>query len=169
MQPSLFPEAEAEAQGGGNEWRRSGAAREERSAGFIICYRPPDDPTRPRYLLLDYGRHWDFAKGHVHAGEDDLTAAYRELREETGIAAARLVPGFRQEIVYFFRHPKRGLIRKTVVFFLAEVDRPDVVLSHEHEGFAFLPFEEALQRVTYATAKQVLRAADAYPADSLTR
>ena len=35
----------------------------------------------------------------------------------------------------------------------------DVALSHEHVGFEFLPFEQALKRVTYPTAKAVLRAA----------
>jgi len=48
-----------------------------------------------------------------------------------------------------------------VVFFLAEtgVSDADVVLSHEHVAFAFLPYEEAVKRVTFAGARQVLRAA----------
>ena len=58
-------------------------ARSERSAGFIV-YRLDDDGSR-KYLLLDYGRHWDFPKGHLEKGEDDLAAAMRELTEETGI------------------------------------------------------------------------------------
>src|SRR4051812_47977640 len=118
-------------------------ARSERSAGFIAYHKapcaagpaaPPADPAEGQlfppaphsgdaieYLLLDYGRHWDFAKGHVHPGEDDLAAARRELAEETGITDARAVPGFEHEIVYFFRDRRKGLIRKTVVFFLAEL------------------------------------------------
>lgn len=138
----------------------------ERSAGFIL-YRvePGDGPAagRVRYLLLDYGRHWDFPKGHVEKGEDDLGAATRETDEETGITDLRVVPGFRHEIAYFFRHKAKGLIRKTVVFYLAEARAgQQVKLSHEHKGYAFEPFEPALRRVTYASAKQVLRAADAY-------
>src|SRR5436309_15613837 len=119
--------------------------RSERSAGFIACRWPRTRPGPPdgqlfpavpadtiEYLLLNYGRHWDFAKGHVHPDEDDLAAARRELAEETGLTDARVVPGFQHEIVYFFRDRRKGLIRKTVVFFLAELSTRDVVLSHEH-------------------------------------
>ncbi|MDB5293753.1 MAG: putative hydrolase [Phycisphaerales bacterium] len=136
-------------------------AREERSAGFIIFFRPGADGPRsePEFLLLDYGRHWDFAKGHVEAGEDDLAAARRELLEETGIANARVIPGFHQEITYYFRHKRRGLVRKTVIFFLAQTPTRDVKLSKEHTAYDFLPYEAAIKKVTYPTAKQVLRAA----------
>jgi 8-oxo-dGTP pyrophosphatase MutT (NUDIX family) len=140
-------------------------ARNERSAGFI-CFRrrtdrSPDAADGVEYLLLDYGRHWEYAKGHVEKGEGDLDAALRELREETGIADARVIDGFRNEVIYFFRDRRKGLIRKTVVFFLAETRTADadVVLSHEHAGFVFLPLEAALKRVTFAGARQVLRAA----------
>lgn len=153
-------------------------ARNERSAGFIAYHRarpgagaaatkedrpfPAGPADGIEYLLLDYGRHWDFAKGHVHPGEDDLAAARRELAEETGLADSYVAPGFQHEIVYFFRDRRKGLIRKTVVFFLAEVPGRDVVLSHEHVGFAFLPFEQAVKRVTYPSAREVLRAAHAH-------
>jgi 8-oxo-dGTP pyrophosphatase MutT (NUDIX family) len=158
-------------------------ARSERSAGFIAYHRapgaagpaaapadpapgqlfPPGPPSGVtiEYLLLDYGRHWDFPKGHVHPGEDDLAAARRELAEETGLTDARVIPGFQHEIVYFFRDRRKGLIRKTVVFFLAQLSARDVVLSHEHVGFDFLPFSQAVKRVTYASAREVLRAAHA--------
>src|SRR5215213_804492 len=124
-------------------------AREERSAGVVLFRADPNSPGGRVFLLLDYGRYWDFPKGHVEAGEDDLAAAVRELAEETGITDARVVPGFRHEIVYFFRDRKKGLIRKTVVFFLAEVAGRAVVISHEHVGSEFLRFERAVKQVTY--------------------
>jgi 8-oxo-dGTP pyrophosphatase MutT (NUDIX family) len=132
----------------------------ERSAGFVIFHQPKSG--KRTYLLLDYGRHWDYPKGHLDNGETDLAAATRELREETGIEQVNLVPDFAHEIGYFFRDKRKGLVRKEVMFFLASVEEKQVRLSHEHTGFAFLPFEDALKRVTYPSAKQLLREAEAH-------
>jgi 8-oxo-dGTP pyrophosphatase MutT (NUDIX family) len=135
--------------------------RQERSAGVLV-YRIPPGADEPEFLLLDYGRHWDYPKGHVESGEDDLTAAKRELEEETGIADAVIHADFRHEMTYFFRHKKRGLVRKTVVFFLGRAKSKKIKLSDEHVGAEFLPYEKALKRVTYDNAKAALRAAKTF-------
>jgi len=135
--------------------------RHERSAGFVLFRDDPDAPGGRAYLLLDYGRHWDYPKGHVEPGEDDYAAAVRELREETGIADPERVEGFTHEVEYYFRSGTRGLIHKIVVFFLGRTRTADVTISHEHVGFAYLPYEAALQRLTYGSARAALRAAEA--------
>ena len=133
----------------------------ERSAGVLV-YRTPSRAKEPHFLLLDYGRHWDYAKGHVEKGEDDLTAALRETAEETGIRDLDILDGFRHEMTYFFRHKKKGLIKKTVVFFLGKTTTTMIELSDEHVAADFLPFDEALERVTYPSAKAALKAAKAF-------
>ena len=115
------------------------------------------DPRR--FLLLDYGHHWDYPKGHVEAGEDDATAAKRELMEETGITRIDLVDGFSREMTYVFRGRRGNLIKKTVVFFLGRTDIEAVTISHEHVGSAWLTADEALARLTYPNAKAMLKAA----------
>jgi len=141
-------------------------AREERSAGVVLFRADPDSPGGRVFLLLDYGRYWDYAKGHVEPGEDDLTAALRELREETGITDAAVLPNFRHDITYFFRDRKKGLIRKTVTFFLASTSATEVTLSYEHVGYDFLPFDQALTRLNYPNAKATLQAAQDHLARS---
>jgi 8-oxo-dGTP pyrophosphatase MutT (NUDIX family) len=135
--------------------------RQERSAG-VLLYRVDRSWAQPHFLLLDYGKYWDYAKGHVEKGEDDLAAATRELAEETGITDAQFDADFRHEMTYFFRDRKKGLIKKTVIFFLARTKATDVKISHEHVGAEFLPYQEALERVTYKNAKEALRAAKAF-------
>jgi bis(5'-nucleosidyl)-tetraphosphatase len=133
---------------------------EERSAGFVVFRQ--DAASRGRlFLLLDHGRFWSYPKGHVDQGEDDLAAARRELREETGISDVRIVPGFTHQISYEF-HKKTRVVRKTVVYFLAESSTGDVRISHEHVGFAWLNYDQALATLNYESAKQVLRAAAAH-------
>src|SRR5690606_19100752 len=126
--------------------------RLERSAGFVLFRQSSPDAAR-EYLLLDYGRHWDYPKVHVEAGEDDLTAAVRELREETGITDVQVIEGFRHPVEYFFRSRKRHLIRKEVVLFAGRTGQADITLSHEHVGAVFLPFEPALRKLTYPSAR----------------
>jgi 8-oxo-dGTP pyrophosphatase MutT (NUDIX family) len=151
--------------------------RLERSAGFIVFRDQPSSAgTGGRlYLLLDYGRHWDYPKGHIEKGEDDAAAALRELHEETGIEDVQIIPGFARKIVYFFRGGRsqasggkpakpvsKALVKKEVIFFLGRAATEQVQLSKEHCGFAYLPYEQALQRLTFANAREVLRAAEQF-------
>src|SRR5688572_8225009 len=130
--------------------KKKGGAEQERSAGIIVFRK--GDERENLFLLLDYGRYWDYPKGHLKKGEDEREAALRELEEETGIEEVELLDDFRHEIVYFFRPPGRGVVRKTVVFFLGEVEGKKVTISDEHVGYEWLKREEALARVKYPTA-----------------
>jgi 8-oxo-dGTP pyrophosphatase MutT (NUDIX family) len=135
---------------------KKGSTQQERSAGVIVFRK--GEGGEKFYLLLDYGKYWDFPKGHIEAGEEERATALRELSEETGIKNAELMDDFRHEIVYFFRPAGRGLVRKTVVFFIGEVESEEVKISHEHVGFEWVKGDEGLARVKYPTAKEVMRA-----------
>lgn len=128
----------------------------QRSAGFVIFRIDPAAPSSRLYLLLDYGQHWDYPKGHLEPGESDLAAAHRELTEETGIDQPQVIAGFAREIRYVFRSRKGKLIDKTVIFFLAQTDTAEICLSDEHVGHDWLPFDRAMARLTYASARELL-------------
>ena len=134
-------------------------ATEERSAGVILHRADAAAPLGRVFLLLDYGRYWDYPKGHVEHGEDDVAAALRELKEETGVTGATVSPDFRHALQYFFRDRHKGLIRKTVVFFLAETGQAEVTISHEHESYDWLAYAAARGRLTYPNARAALDAA----------
>ena len=83
----------------------------------------------------------------------------REIREETGLNALEL-RGHVRDIDWFFRF--RGkLIHKTCHFFLFESASGDAVPQRD-EGISavrWLEFDDALKTVSYANARDVLRAA----------
>lgn len=134
----------------------------ERSAGAVVFHIGADG--KREYLLLRYGAgHWGFPKGHVEAGESDLEAAQRETVEETGIdaSAQKILPGFEALTDYYFR---RGttIVEKEVRFFLCESATRDVRVSHEHTGYVWLPYEEALAQTSFEGPKRVIRDAHAF-------
>ena len=134
----------------------------EYSAGYII-FRVENGERL--YLVLHYpGGHFDFAKGHLEEGESNQQAAVRELTEETGIEKVSTMDGFEQPIVYSFRR-KDSLIEKKVTFFLGETEDQKIKISHEHQGFLWLPYAQALTKITFENARSVLRAAEKFIID----
>ena len=111
------------------------------------------------YLLLHYeAGHWDFVKGNVELNESEKDTVIRELQEETGIADAKFIEGFREKVEYFYRR-QGATIRKEVVFFLIETRTEKIELSYEHVGYAWLNHQRALERLTFKNAKDVLQKA----------
>lgn len=129
---------------------------QEFSAGFILFRETPGGPL---FLLLDYGKHWDYPKGHLEEGESAWQAAVRELREETGIRQVDRVTRFEENMHYVFHSPRKGRVHKTVTYFLGRTRNEDVKISDEHLGHAWLPYEDAMERLTYDNAREMLRAA----------
>lgn len=132
----------------------------EVSAGVILFHSQP----RREYLLLDYGSHWDFPKGHIEEGEDPYTTARRELQEETGIQDARFISGYFQRMRYSYRRGGERM-SKVVIYFLAETAAHEVTLSHEHSAYLWSPYEEALKRLTFKTAHDLLTKAQDFLED----
>jgi 8-oxo-dGTP pyrophosphatase MutT (NUDIX family) len=127
----------------------------EKSAGAVV-FR---ENHEPEYLLLHYkGGHWDFVKGNIEEGETEQETVLRELREETGITEGEFLEGFRETINYVYRR-KRQVYYKEVVFYLLRTWQKNVKISYEHQGYDWLPYEKALERLTFKNAKQVLQKA----------
>ena len=128
------------------------------SSGIVVFRQ---NNTAREYLLLHYQRgHWDFAKGKIEKGETKQEAALRELKEEAGISAS-IIDGFEQQLFYFFNE-KGDLIKKTVYFFVGEGESGEITVSHEHQGYAWLPYNKALERLTFKNAQDVLEKAEAF-------
>ena len=127
--------------------------REQKSAG-IVLFR--NDSDKNEFLLLNYPQgHWDFVKGKVEEGETPHETASRETKEETGISDIEFIGGFEESVEYDFRFKKEN-IHKKVIFFLAKTNEKNIKLSHEHNDFVWLEYDDALKKTTFRNAKNVL-------------
>jgi 8-oxo-dGTP pyrophosphatase MutT (NUDIX family) len=131
----------------------------EKSCGAVVYSKNGSEVS---YLLLQYeAGHWDFVKGNVEQGENEQETTVRELGEETGITDARFIDGFREKIGYYYK--RQGVtVFKEVVFFLMESKTTDVKLSFEHIGFAWLPYNGTMEKLTFKNARDVLEKAQAF-------
>ncbi len=129
------------------------------SAGIITYFIKNN---KPLYLLLHHtAGHWDFPKGTMEPGETRQQTAIRELHEETGLTAD-IDPDFMATSNYFYTHYQHGVVPKTVDYFVGQTPNQDVILSHEHTDYEWLPYDQALEKITHDRSKKILEEANAY-------
>jgi 8-oxo-dGTP pyrophosphatase MutT (NUDIX family) len=142
----------------------------EISVGAVV-FR--EENNKRFYILLHYlSGHFDFPKGHIENGETEEMTLRRETEEETGIRDLKIFSK-RVSINYFYiakgneREKRlkvgRGVwIFKQVHFYPARTNEKEVKISREHIGFIWLPYEEALTKVTFENARRILMETEAY-------
>lgn len=136
----------------------------EKSAGAIIF---KDNSGTIKYLLLHYAGlshrgskdYWDYAKGHVEKSETIIDTVRREVAEETGIIDLEFMKGFKEAMKYFFVFEGKKIF-KIVTYLLSKTQTEKITISSEHIGYAWLAYEEALARLTFKNAKDILAKAN---------
>ena len=132
--------------------------RETSAGAVLLC----NTSGKNEFLLLNYPQgHWDFVKGKMEVGETPHETVKREMGEETGISNFKLIKGFEEYVEYDFRF-KNENIHKKVIFFLAKTDEKKISLSHEHNDFVWLEYDDALKKTTFRNAKNVLSKANEF-------
>ena len=105
--------------------------KKEISAGGIIVRRK----SRLWQVLRirDAKGKWTFPKGIIEKGEDPLTTAIREIKEETGIYRLTYLTTLPVVTYLFFR---AGLIQKTVHYFLFLSKGKEKLTPQTEEGIS---------------------------------
>ena len=133
--------------------------KREKSCGGIVFTRKEG---RLLYLLIQSRQGvFGFPKGHMERGETERETALREIREETGLSV-NLLNGFRETDLYVMHRKGNQSAVKLVVYFLGEFhgQEPQPQESEVSE-IVLLPFAEALERLSFDSAKELLKLAEA--------
>lgn len=112
------------------------------------------------YFLVEHMKlgHISIPKGHMEGDETEEKTAIREIREETNLEV-KLDTVFRHDVYY---SPCEG-VKKQVIFFVAEAVTEDLKNQEsEVSDLEWLPYDQAIEAVTYATDKEVLSHAAVY-------
>jgi len=123
------------------------------SAGGVV-YRW--DMNKALFLLLGSNRRGVHClpKGLIEPDEDEVTTAMREVREETGVSRVKLI-GKIGSIKYQFGFRSKTY-DKTVHFFLFETEQADSKVGSEHDFMEWLPYDRALETLSYPNEKEML-------------
>jgi len=116
--------------------------------GSIVVLAVDEAKSEPSILFEYQYRHaakqfmWELPAGRIDKGENELTAAKRELIEETGYSAARW-----KRILKFYASP--GFVAETMSIFLARGLRAGVAQPEADEVIAvsFVPLKKAVDMV----------------------
>lgn len=115
---------------------------------------------------------WESVHGHVEKGEEPEEAALRELREETGLTAARL---YNVTVQPFYLH-KTHTVQMAVVFAAFVAEPATVTTGPEHTNAEWLSVDAALARLAWPREREALReivqllhAGDAGPVEDVLR
>ena len=131
------------------------------SAGAIIYTLKENNIL---YLLIkDFHGNFGFPKGHLENNETEVQAAIREIKEEVGLVV-NIDTKFREELNYIMPDGKE----KKSIYFLSEYENQIPVRQPEEvEEILLLPYEEALDIITFDNMKEVLIKADKYIKNAL--
>src|SRR3989344_1001102 len=94
-----------------------------RKAVFVVIYKKQDNKIQ--YLILKRKLHWkgwEFTKGGVENGETEMFTVIREVKEETGLNAVKII-NHKKKGKYNYKKiiPNRPYLGQTYSLYSAQV------------------------------------------------
>jgi dATP pyrophosphohydrolase len=115
---------------------------------------------RPAFLVLlrapglAHAGTWQAVHGMIDAGEAAYAAAWREMREETGLVPDRF---FKTDYVESFYSEHTDAVHLVPAFAAHVAGAPAVTVSEEHTDYAWCQLDEALQRFVWPSQREAAR------------
>ena len=131
--------------------------KREFSAGGVVYKK---EKGKTLWLVCKHsGYHkWVLPKGVVEDGEKSAETSLREVKEETGIKA-RLVARIPEPETYVYQSEGTTTFKRVIYFLMEYVSGKTKNHSFETEEVVWLPYKEALERLQFKGAKEVLKRA----------
>lgn len=110
-------------------------------------------------VIRDPYEKWGLPKGHLERGEDERSAAVREVAEETGLDGLFVGPEL-GSIDWYFKADGRP-VHKFCTFFLmrSSVGEATPEVDEGITACVWMPLDEASQRISYENTREILRRA----------
>jgi dATP pyrophosphohydrolase len=131
------------------------------SVRVVDVYPYREQSINPEFLLLrrapgtEHTGQWRMVGGKIEDDEAAWKTARRELREETGHAPTQFWTSPSMNAFYEWQDDRINLIPA-----FAAACPADPVLDDEHDAFAWLPAQEAVDRLAWPEQQRLLRLTD---------
>lgn len=109
-------------------------------------------------IILDFHNNWGFPKGHLEKDETLTQAALREIKEEVGIDV-NLDENFKEELIYTMPN---GVEKHSIYYIGRFDDQAPIKQLEEVQDIKILPYEQAINLISFDNMKGVLEKADKY-------
>lgn len=129
--------------------------KREHSAGGLVVKKT--NTLWEVLVIKDMNGNWTFPKGLVEVGEDELTAARREIYEEVGLTNIELVSPLAQISYWYVREGDK--INKIVSYFLFKSTQEETLTPQTEEGISeveWIEINKVLKNIGYPKTNKPL-------------
>ncbi|MBI2590961.1 MAG: NUDIX domain-containing protein [Candidatus Blackburnbacteria bacterium] len=128
------------------------------SAGGCV-YRLNSDDLIEWLIVKPTGKNrWQLPKGWIDSGETSQNAALREVREEGGVEGELV--GKVDTITIFFAEKGERIVKKINFYLIKYLKEAKEGHDWETEEVIWLPYEQAFEKLTFKSEKEVLKKAN---------